>query len=89
VKTKPTLVINPYVTDSGGVVIFNGPFPLAEAHRVAALCKAAPDLLKIVRAFVFISENEERDPCESNRNVKVIILRDARSVLAKLEAAHD
>jgi len=41
-----TIVINPYVTSRGGVVILNGPFPIDQAHRVAALCKAAPDLLQ-------------------------------------------
>jgi len=42
--------INPYVTSRGGVVILNGPFPIDQANRVAALCKTAPDLLAACEA---------------------------------------
>jgi len=60
-KTKRTLgplpVIEPYVTTNGGVVILNGPFPIDQAHRIARLCKAAPDLLEACRtALKFIDE---------------------------------
>jgi len=52
-KTKHTLgplpVIEPYVTINGGVVILNGPFPIDQAHRIAKLCKAAPDLLEALK----------------------------------------
>ena len=49
----PEIVISPYVTTRGGVVILNGPFlPIDQAYRIAALCKAAPDLLKACRAIV-------------------------------------
>jgi len=39
----------PYVTANGGVVILNGPFPLKKAREIAALCKAAPDLLEAAK----------------------------------------
>ena len=39
------LKINPYVTDKGGVVILNGPFPMKKAFEIARLCRAAPKLL--------------------------------------------
>jgi hypothetical protein len=38
--------IKSYVTDRGGVVVLNGPFPIAKAKRVSALCDAAPLLLR-------------------------------------------
>ena len=41
----PEIIISPYVTSRGGVVVLNGPFPIDQARRVAALCKAAPGLL--------------------------------------------
>ena len=41
------IVINSYVTDKGGVVVLNGPFPIDKAKRVAALCDTAPKLLTI------------------------------------------
>jgi hypothetical protein len=47
VSSKP--IIEPYVTTNGGVVILNGPFPIKKANRIAALCKAAPDLLEVCK----------------------------------------
>ena len=43
-------IIEPYVTERGGVVIINGPFPIDQARRIASLCKAAPDLLEACKA---------------------------------------
>lgn len=40
----------PYVTDKGGVVILNGPFPMKESRRIATLCEAAPDMLAALKA---------------------------------------
>src|SRR3990167_10415232 len=57
-KTKATHtpeqvpIIDPYVTDRGGVVIFNGPFPLDQAEKVRALCAAAPQLLRGCQAAI-------------------------------------
>jgi len=49
------IIIEPYVTDRGGVVVLNGPFPVEEAKKAAALCEAAPDLLKAAaQARLFI-----------------------------------
>lgn len=44
-KSEDKIVINGYVTERGGVVIVNGPFPKPKAERIKRLCEAAPDLL--------------------------------------------
>ena len=63
-KIKHTLgplpVIDPYVTTNGGVVILNGPFPIDQAHRVARLCKAAPDLLEALKEVMEGIEGREK-----------------------------
>jgi len=51
IKQVP-IVIDPYVTTNGGVVILNGPFPVDQAHRIARLCKAAPDLLEACKELI-------------------------------------
>ena len=51
-----------------------------------AVAEALREIVDIVRGFVFISDNEKRDPCESNRNAKTILIEQARAALAKLEA---
>ena len=37
--------VDAYVTARGGVVVLNGPFPVGQAKKVAAICNAAPDML--------------------------------------------
>ncbi|OHD24310.1 MAG: hypothetical protein A2Y38_11355 [Spirochaetes bacterium GWB1_59_5] len=48
-KILSRLVIKPYVTSRGGVVVLNGPFPIARAARIARLCEAAPRLLSSLK----------------------------------------
>ena len=59
----PEIVISPYVTSRGGVVILNGPFPIDQAKQVAALCKAAPYLLEACRDLLgMITDNRTHGP---------------------------
>lgn len=55
-----TPAIEPYVTSRGGVVILNDPFPIDQARRVAALCKAAPDLLDAAESILRDIEDREK-----------------------------
>jgi hypothetical protein len=58
-ENKCTLIIEPYVTANGGVVILNGPFSINQANRIATLCKAAPDLLRACQAVLPFLETED------------------------------
>ena len=50
--------IEPYVTDKGGVVVLNGPFPIHQAERVRALCEASPELLACLKALMDWTNSE-------------------------------
>lgn len=84
----PIPEIHPYVTDHGGVVILNGPFPMEQARRVSALCEAAPHLLEVLRKIANISRYPISDPeniafaLETAREI-------ARAALAKVEGKQD
>jgi len=87
-KTKhalgPLPVIDPYVTTNGGVVILNGPFPIDQAHRIAKLCKVAPDLLEARRAALkFIAELWF--PLSFKVNEQTAIEEKLEAVIAKAE----
>nr|MDO8116730.1 hypothetical protein [Candidatus Sigynarchaeota archaeon] len=90
-KTKrflgPLPVIEPYVTTHGGVVILNGPFPIEQAHRIARLCKAAPDLLEACNTVLpFLQDlvNRPRSSASAQR-----IGADAEDSLVVIQAAID
>ena len=66
-----SIEIKAYVTNQGGVVVLNGPFPVDQAKRIAALCDTAPQMLEMLqgilpefRAYV----ETERDPDIKDRN---------------------
>lgn len=75
--------ISPYVTARGGVVILNGPFPIKEAKKVAALCEAAPDLLEVAEAFVSQYEKLSGFPATVVPFSGVSVL--ARTAIAKVK----
>ncbi|MCJ7663062.1 MAG: hypothetical protein MUO24_02340 [Desulfobacterales bacterium] len=70
---KPLPKIEPYVTHRGGVVILNGPFPLAEAERIRALCEAAPDLLKVCKEIHNYFMGTGGDPLNVGQRVDAAI----------------
>jgi hypothetical protein len=41
--------INSYVTDRGGVVVLDGPFPLADAHKSQGSVMQRPRCTRLVR----------------------------------------
>jgi len=88
-KTKHTLgrlpVIDPYVTTNGGVVILNGPFPIDQAHRIARLCKAAPDLLDALkRVERYLQGNRTGAHFEESDIVGIV-----QTAIAKAEGQED
>lgn len=76
----PEIIISPYVTSRGGVVILNGPFPIDQAKQVAALCKAAPDLLE---ACELVEAGLSNDKPENPEKQRTAMLRILRAAIAK------